>query len=92
MTSTNSDPLDFLNNNNSSGKPPANSEADLIQLLLYEIIRVKELITYYNSIPNGGGQLGASILNELVSEAYSSLVNYDVVLMKKYYDLLQNCD
>ncbi|MDB5110107.1 MAG: hypothetical protein JWR67_1221 [Mucilaginibacter sp.] len=91
MTSTN-DPLDFLKNNNSSGKSPANSEADLIQLLLYEIIRVKELIAYYESIPNGGGQLGASILNELVAEAYNSLVNYDVVLMKKYYDLLQNCD
>jgi hypothetical protein len=88
----NIDPLDFLNNNNSSGKPPTGSEADLIQLLLYEIIRVKELITYYESIPNGGGQLGASILNELVTEAYNSLVNYDVILMKKYYDLLQNCD
>jgi len=88
---SNIDPLDFLNNN-SSGKAPSGSEADLIQLLLYEIIRVKELITYYESIPNNGGQLGASILNELVTEAYNSLVNYDVVLMKKYYDLLLNCD
>ncbi len=91
MTSTPHDPLDFLNSNNNSGKP-AGPHADLIQLLLYEIIRVKELIAYYDSIPNGGGQLGASILTELVTEAYNSLVNYDVVLMKKYYDLLQNCD
>jgi hypothetical protein len=89
MTSTTNDPLDFLNNN--PGKPTG-PEADLVQLLLYEIIRVKELITYYDSIPNGGGQLGASILTELVNEAYNSLVNYDIVLMKKYYDLLQNCD
>jgi len=88
----NIDPLDFLNSNNLSGKPTSGSEADLIQLLLYEIIRVKELVTYYESIPNGGGQLGASILNELVTEAYNSLVNYDVILMQKYYDLLQNCD
>lgn len=87
----NIDPLDFLSNN-PSGKPPSHSEADLIQLLLYEIIRVKELIAYYDSIPNKGGQLGSSILNELVAEAYSSLVNYDVVLMKKYYDLLLHCD
>lgn len=92
MTSIPNDPLDFLNNNNSAGKHLTNSEADLIQLLLYEIIRVKELIAYYESIPNGGGQLGASILNELVSEAYNSLVNYDVMLMRRYYDLLQNCD
>lgn len=90
MTSTTGDPLDFLNN--SSPGIQGNSQTDLIQQLLYEIIRVKELIKYYESIPNGGGQLGASILNELVSEAYSSLVNYDTILMKKYYDLLLNCD
>jgi hypothetical protein len=90
MTSTTGDPLDFLNN--SSPGIQNSSQTDLIQQLLYEIIRVKELIKYYESIPNGGGQLGASILNELVSEAYSSLVNYDTILMKKYYDLLLNCD
>jgi hypothetical protein len=89
MTSTN-DPLDFINNN--SPGIQSGSSADLVQLLLYQIIRVKELIKYYDSIPNGAGQLGSSILNELVSEAYSSLVNYDTVLMQKYYDLLMNCD
>jgi hypothetical protein len=91
MTSTSNDPLDFLSNNNNSGKPTG-PHSDLVQLLLYEIIRVKELIAYYDSIPNGGGQLGSSILTELVTEAYNSLVNYDVILMKKYYDLLLNCD
>ena len=91
MTSTaNDDPLDFLSN--SIQGTTNGSKTDLIQLLLYEIIRVKDLIKYYENIPNGAGQLGASILNELVSEAYQSLVNYDVVLMRKYYDLLQNCD
>jgi hypothetical protein len=89
MTSTN-DPLDFINNN--SPGIQSGSSTDLVQLLLYQIIRVKELIKYYDSIPNGAGQLGSSILNELVSEAYSSLVNYDTVLMQKYYDLLMNCD
>jgi len=87
----NNDPLDFLNSN-PTGKAPSASDSDLVQMLLYEIIRVKELVTYYNSIPNNGGQLGASILTELVTEAYNSLVNYDLVLMKKYYDLLLNCD
>lgn len=89
MTSTaTNDPLGFLNNTHAIG----GQQTDLIQQLLYEIIRVKELITYYDSIPNGAGQLGSSILNELVSEAYNSLVNYDTILMKKYYDLLLNCD
>jgi hypothetical protein len=90
MTPATNDPLGFLNNESSGLQN--NPQTDLIQLLLYEIIRVKDLIKYYESIPNGGGQLGASILNELVSEAYDSLVNYDIILMKKYYDLLQNCD
>ena len=85
-----SDPLGFLHTHLPGLQN--NPQADLIQLLLYEIMRVKDLIKYYDSIPNGAGQLGSSILNELVSEAYESLVNYDLTLMKKYYDLLQNCD
>jgi len=90
MTADNDDPLDFISNN--SGEFPDGIPPDLVKLLLNEIIRVKELIKYYDSIPDGGGLLGSSILNELVTEAYNSLVNYDVVLMQKYYALLQNCD
>ncbi len=92
MTSTTNDPLDFLSNKLKGISIDKSQQADLIQELLYQILRVKELIKYYDSIPNGGGQLGSSILNELVSEAYTSLVNYDTVLMKKYYELLLNCD
>jgi len=93
MTSATNDPLDFLNNKTTNvATAAAGQSTDLIRDLLYQIVRVKELIKYYDSIPNGGGSLGASILNELVSEAYTSLVNYDTVLMKKYYDLLLNCD
>lgn len=90
MSAASTDPFDFL-----SEKPPGfgyNSRSELVQQLLYEIVRVKELISFYNEIPNGAGQLGASILNELVTEAYNSLVNYDVELMRKYYDLLLHCD
>jgi hypothetical protein len=84
------DPLGFINNN--SPIIPTGPEDELVQQLLYEIMRVKELIKYYDSIPNGAGQLGSSILNELVSESYNSVVNYDIELMRKYYDLLLNCD
>ena len=89
MTPAKNDPLSFLNSSSGLHNTP---QADLIQSLLYEIIRVKEIIKYYDSIPNGAGKLGSSILNELVSEAYQSLVNYDVVLIKKYYELLLTCD
>jgi hypothetical protein len=69
-----------------------NKQEDLAKLLLCEIIRVKQLIQQSEVIPNNSSHIAIPILSELVSEAYNSLVNYDVVLMKKYYDLLQNCD
>ena len=90
MTPVKNEILSFLNYK--SPRLPDNTQTDIVQSLLYEIVRVKDLIRYYESIPNGGGRLGASILNELVSEAYNSLVNYDIALINKYYDLLQNCD
>ena len=84
------DPINFLDSELTGLQNV--SQVDLIQSLLYEIIRVKELIKYYDSVPDNEGQLSASILHELVSEAYNSLVDYDIVLMNKYYDLLRNCD
>jgi hypothetical protein len=89
MTSAN-DPIEFIKNNANDVK--SLSQAELVQQLLYQIVRVKELIKYYDAIPNGGGQLGSAILTELVSEAHGSLINYDTPLMQKYYDLLLNCD
>ena len=89
MNSINVDSLNFL----SGGATIAqNSEDDLTKLLLYEIMRVKQLIQQTESISNNSSHIAIPILNELVSEAYNSLVDYDIILMKKYYDLLQNCD
>ncbi|QQL51186.1 hypothetical protein [Mucilaginibacter ginkgonis] len=85
-----SDPLEFLNGGPENLRQGTGN--DLVQSLLYEIVRVKDLIKYYEELPGGAGQLGAAILKELVAEAYNSLVNYDTELMSKYYDLLQNCD
>ena len=92
MIHTPNNPLDFLDSSTNNSGAAKGGTTDLIQDLLYEIIRVKELIKYYDNIPNGAGALGSSILTELVAEAYKSLVDYDTTLMKKYYDLLQNCD
>jgi hypothetical protein len=89
MNSVNVDSLSLLNDN---GTVLQNREEDLTKLLLCEIVRVKQIIVQSESIPNNGSHIAVAILSELVSEAYNSLVNYDVVLMKKYYDLLQNCD
>jgi len=89
MNSVNVDSLSLLDSGAIALK---NNEDDLTKLLLYEIMRVKQLMQQSESIPNNSSHIAIPILNELVSEAYNSLVDYDVVLMKKYYDLLQNCD
>jgi len=89
LNTVNADSLNLLNG--TAAVIHAN-EDDLTKLLLYEIMRVKQLIKQSESIPNNSSHIAIPILNELVSEAYNSLVDYDVVLMKKYYDLLQNCD
>jgi len=89
LNTVNAESLNLLNG--TSTVIQAN-EDDLTKLLLYEIMRVKQLIQQSESIPNNSSHIAIPILNELVSEAYNSLVDYDVVLMKKYYDLLQNCD
>lgn len=85
MTITNK-PLNF------KGEPEKRpqTQAELVQQLLYQIVRVKELVKFYDSVPNGS--LGSSILNELIEEAQGSLIDYDMPLMEKYYDLLLNCD
>jgi len=88
MTSTTNNSLDFLQN--SPDVIQSGADTGLVRNLLLEIIRVKELIQQYNLAENG--KLGSAILNELVLEAYNSLVNYDILLMRKYYDLLLNCD
>lgn len=91
MTSTTkNDPLNLLHNN--PGTIQSGSDTELVHNLLLEIVRVKALINRYDAVENGSGKLGSDILNELVLEAYNSLVNYDVLLMRKYYDLLLNCD
>jgi len=92
MTSTTNtnDPLDFLHND--AGAMRNGADQELVRDLLLELIRVKELIQQYDALEDGSGKLGSAILNELVIEAYNSLVNYDVLLMQQYYDLLVNCD
>jgi len=89
MTST-PKPINYIKNDNIEVKPL--TQAELVQQLLYQIVRVKELIKYYDRIANGAGQLGSAILSELIQEAHGSLIDYDTTLMEKYYDLLLNCD
>ncbi len=89
VNSINVESLSLLNG---QGISLSNGEEDLTKLLLYEIMRVKQLIQQTESISSNSAHIAIPILNELVSEAYNSLVDYDLVLMKKYYDLLQNYD
>lgn len=94
MISSTNESINFISKEQDQKVVPVNggAQTDLIQSLLYEIIRVKERIKYYERVPNGAGQVSVSILRELVAEAHNSLVNYDMKLMRKYFDLLQHCD
>ena len=67
-------------------------QANLIQSLIDEILRVKSLIKRSQVALNDVGEPEPNILTELLTEAYHALINYDTVLMQKYYDLLLNCD
>jgi hypothetical protein len=89
MSST-PNPFNYIKSDNIEVIPL--TQAELVQQLLYQIVRVKELIKYYDRIPNGVGELGSAILTELIQEAHGSLIDYDTTLMEKYYDLLLNCD
>jgi hypothetical protein len=80
----------YLSNQFAQAKPEASPE--LIENLLCEINRVKVLVNQYSQQPSHGDYKGIGLFNELIAEAYQSLINYDVPLMKKYYDLLQTCD
>jgi hypothetical protein len=91
MTNTPHDDPDELNGP-ANGRLWNDAQNDLITDLLFQIIRVKELIKRYEAMADADGLLAASILNELVAAAHQSLVDYDTVLMKKYYELLYNCD
>jgi len=65
-------------------------EQNLMDGLLSEMNRVRELITEYKSLPNGAGMFGATIMKHQIEAAERSISSGDVVDMMLQYQKLKS--
>jgi len=65
-------------------------EQNLMDGLLSEMNRVRELITEYKSLPNGAGMFGATIMKHQIEAAECSISSGDVVDMMLQYQKLKS--
>jgi hypothetical protein len=65
---------------------------NLMDGLLKEMNRVRELITEYKSLPGGAGMLGASLMAINIQMAEKAISNGDVIEMLVQYEKLKNCE
>lgn len=85
--------MDMAVNKASMRHVVGDSEPDnLMEAMLSEINRVKELITEYSNLPNGIGKMGAVLLRNDVAMAEKSIANDDVVEMLAMYHKLKQCE
>jgi len=66
-------------------------EQNLMSGLLSEMNRVRELITEYESLPNGAGIFGATMMKRNIKMAELSISSGDVVDMLIQYQELKEC-
>lgn len=64
----------------------------LMDGLLDEMNRVRELIAEYKSLPNGVGNLGAALMEINIKEAEQSIRTGDVIEMMRCYSHLKTCE
>jgi len=64
---------------------------NLMEGLLDEMNRVRELITEYKSLPNNAGFIGASFMQIDIQKAEKAISSGDVVEMLVAYKSLQEC-
>lgn len=64
----------------------------LMDGLLDEMNRVRELITEYKNLPNGVGNIGAALMGINIKEAEDSIRNNDVIEMMRCYEHLKSCE
>lgn len=65
--------------------------ANLIDGLLKEINRVRELIKEYESLPDNAGFFGASMMKNSIANAEKAIASGDVVAELKAYQDLKDC-
>lgn len=65
---------------------------NLMDGLLYEMNRVRELIKEYDRLPDGVGFFGSSIMRCSINEAEKSISSGDVLKMINAYEDLKDCE
>ena len=65
---------------------------NLMDGLLAEMNRVRELITEYKRLPNGVGNIGAALLANNIQMAERAISSGDVIEMLVQYDKLKQCE
>lgn len=65
---------------------------NLMQGLLEQRDRVKDLLKTYEQLPNNAGAFGAIILRDYLSKADNAITTGDVIEMIKCYENLKNAE
>jgi hypothetical protein len=65
---------------------------NLMDGLLEEMNRVRELIAQYKSLPNGVGMIGAGLMTVNIRMAEKAISNNDVIEMLVQYEKLKSCE
>jgi arginine repressor len=65
---------------------------NLMQGLLDEIIRVKDIVTVYKSLPKNAGLFASVIMETLIKEAIKSISDGDTIAMIRTYKELKECE
>lgn len=69
-----------------------NRPQNLMDGLIQEMNRVRELITQYDRLPNGVGVFGSTTMKQFIKEAEESMVTGNIVQMVLAYDNLKSCE
>ena len=65
--------------------------ANLIEGLLEEMNRVRELIKEYESLPDNAGWFGSNMMKAAIKQAEDAMAKGDVVAELKAYQELKDC-
>lgn len=65
---------------------------NLIEGVLQEMNRVRELLPLYKSLPDGVGMFGASVIENNIKRAEHVIASGDVVEMLQVYHDLKECE
>lgn len=65
---------------------------NLMQGLLSEISRAKDILTEYEQLPNCAGKIGAAMIIIYIKKAEQSIIENDVIKMLSCYESLKNIE